>query len=75
MMSGKKNFILATAALLPVASRALSTATTDGLAKGKVIVKTEQVPGLAKGMDYVRLGDSDLTVSNICMGYVDNPGL
>jgi aryl-alcohol dehydrogenase-like predicted oxidoreductase len=34
----------------------------------KKIVETRDVPGLAKGMDYVRLGDSDLVVSNICMG-------
>lgn len=36
--------------------------------KRKQIVKTEDVPGLTNGMDYVKLGDSDLVVSNICMG-------
>jgi aryl-alcohol dehydrogenase-like predicted oxidoreductase len=31
-------------------------------------VKNVAVPGLEKGMDYVKLGDSDLVVSKICMG-------
>jgi len=32
------------------------------------IVKTVQVPGLKNGMDYIKLGDSDLIVSKVCMG-------
>jgi len=33
------------------------------------IVKNVQVPGLKRGMDYVKLGrDSDLVVSKVCMG-------
>jgi hypothetical protein len=32
------------------------------------VVKTAQVPGLERGMDYVKLGDSDLVVSKVCMG-------
>jgi hypothetical protein len=31
-------------------------------------VKTVAVPGLKNGMEYARLGDSDLIVSKICMG-------
>jgi len=31
-------------------------------------VKTEQVPSLKNGMDYVKLGSSDLIVSKVCMG-------
>ena len=50
--------------------RALSSSTALAIAKGKQIIKNENVPGLKNGMDYVRLGDSDLVVSNVCMGYV-----
>lgn len=32
------------------------------------VVKTQQCSGLKNGMDYVRLGDSDLVVSKVCMG-------
>ena len=32
------------------------------------VVKTLPCPGLKNGMDYVRLGDSDLVVSRVCMG-------
>jgi len=32
------------------------------------IVKTVDCPGLKRGMDYVKLGDSDLVVSKVCMG-------
>jgi hypothetical protein len=31
-------------------------------------IKTVAVPGLKNGMEYARLGDSDLVVSKICMG-------
>jgi hypothetical protein len=31
-------------------------------------VKTVAVPGLKNGLEYARLGDSDLVVSKICMG-------
>lgn len=34
----------------------------------KGVVKTETVPGLKTGMDYVRLGDSDLVVSKAAVG-------
>lgn len=33
-------------------------------------VGNKSVPGLKNGMDYVRLGDSDLVVSKVCMGTV-----
>mmetsp|Transcript_43493 Transcript_43493/g.48995 ORF Transcript_43493/g.48995 Transcript_43493/m.48995 type:complete len:477 (+) Transcript_43493:86-1516(+) len=32
------------------------------------IIKTVDAPGLKRGMDYVRLGNSDLIVSKVCMG-------
>lgn len=32
------------------------------------IVRNEKVPGLKNGMDFVKLGDSDLVVSKVCMG-------
>jgi len=31
-------------------------------------IKNVAVPGLKNGMDYVKLGDSDLEVSKVCMG-------
>ncbi|KAL7561164.1 hypothetical protein ACA910_011985 [Epithemia clementina (nom. ined.)] len=52
----------------PSLVRALSSLTSTAVKKGKQIVRTESVPGLKNGMDYVQLGDSDLVVSNICMG-------
>ena len=45
-----------------------SSSTTTPRKLGKQIVETKQVPGLEKGMDYVQLGDSNLVVSNVCMG-------
>jgi hypothetical protein len=47
--------------------RGLST--TAALATSKAAsVKNVAVPGLKNGMEYARLGDSDLVVSKICMG-------
>jgi hypothetical protein len=47
--------------------RGLSTAAA--LANSKAAsIKNVAVPGLKNGMDYARLGDSDLIVSKICMG-------
>ncbi len=37
-------------------------------AAARAPVKNIAVPGLEKGMDYVKLGDSDLVVSKVCMG-------
>lgn len=55
--------------LLASGSHAFSaTAPAATASKRKQIVKTEDVPGLKNGMDYVKLGDSDLVLSNICMG-------
>ena len=55
--------------LVPGAKAFSATApATAASSKRKQIVKTEDVPGLKNGMDYVKLGDSDLVVSNICMG-------
>lgn len=36
--------------------------------RGLVAPNKKFVPGLQNGMDYVRLGDSDLEVSKVCMG-------
>ena len=54
--------------LFPYKVSAFSATAASTASKRKNIVKTEDVPGLEKGMDYVKLGDSDLVVSNICMG-------
>lgn len=32
------------------------------------VVENKSVPSLENGMDYVKLGSSDLTVSKVCMG-------
>jgi hypothetical protein len=55
-------------ALLPIGAQGLSSSAVDVPSKSQLIVKNKMVPGLQSGMDYVKLGDSDLTVSNICMG-------
>jgi hypothetical protein len=47
--------------------RGLSTAAALATSKAASI-KTVAVPGLKNGMDYARLGDSDLVVSKVCMG-------
>ena len=49
------------------------TALAGGAATAEIttrngVVKTQQCPGLENGMDYVKLGDSDLVVSKVCMG-------
>ena len=49
-------------------SSSSTTITSPARKLGKQIVETKQVPGLEKGMDYVQLGDSNLVVSNVCMG-------
>lgn len=56
--------------LLATGSRALSSTTpaASQTKRIKQVVKTVDVPGLERGMDYVKLGDSELVVSNICMG-------
>ena len=53
---------------LATGARGFSSTAAPTKNKLKQIVKTESVPGLKNGMDYVKLGDSDLVVSNICMG-------
>lgn len=45
-------------------SAGVTSTTTAAAARG--IVKNVAVPGLANGMDYARLGDSDLIVSKVC---------
>ena len=42
----------------------------SSIAASKATVGNKPVPGLVNGMDYVKLGDSDLVVSKICMGTV-----
>lgn len=37
-------------------------------ASSSAVVENKSVPSLENGMDYVRLGSSDLTVSKVCMG-------
>jgi hypothetical protein len=48
--------------------RGLSTAAAALATSKAASVKTVAVPGLKNGMEYARLGDSDLVVSKICMG-------
>jgi len=40
----------------------------SSISASKATVGNAQVPGLKNGMDFVKLGDSDLIVSKICMG-------
>lgn len=47
--------------LLPTFTKALSTASSSGMVN-------KAVSGLTNGMDYVKLGSSDLEVSRVCMG-------
>jgi len=50
-------------------TRGLSTSTSAATCSTKAaVIRTVQVPGLKNGMDYTRLGDSDLIVSRVCMG-------
>lgn len=44
------------------------TATTSPAVAASPIIKNVAVPGLKNGMDYVKLGDSDLEVSKVCCG-------
>ena len=37
-------------------------------ASASAVVENKSVPSLKNGMDYVKLGSSDLTVSKVCMG-------
>lgn len=46
----------------------LPQTTGKGGATMRAPVKNIAVPGLENGMDYVKLGDSDLVVSKVCMG-------
>lgn len=54
-----------------VARRSTTTtprnAATPGL-YNQIVKKNVAVPGLKNGMDYQKLGDSDLLVSKVCMG-------
>jgi hypothetical protein len=71
---------LSVSVLLPLPSlsgaRGLSQTTANGAKTASAaaspaynaVVKAAQVPGLETGMDYVKLGDSDLVVSRVCMG-------
>ena len=67
-MMNKNLFLYFWPASLFVVSTALSTKSVTALKT----VGNEKVPGLTNGMDYVKLGDSDLVVSKVCMGTVSN---
>ena len=41
---------------------------TSAAASASTVVENKSVPSLKNGMDYVKLGSSDLTVSKVCMG-------
>lgn len=49
-------------------AHALSMSTTIKTPKTSSITSNKSVPGLKNGMDYTKLGSSDLTVSKVCMG-------
>ena len=51
-----------------MATAATTTTTPTTTSKRRRIVKTETVPGLKQGMDFVQLGDSDLVVSKAAIG-------
>ena len=55
---------LTTLTLLAYAPLSTTLSTKSPLA----IVENRKVPGLQNGMDYVKLGSSDLIVSKVCMG-------
>lgn len=61
------SFFLRLASVVTTTVRALSTQAVKPTTASSV-VKTVSVPGLKNGMDYQRLGDSDLVVSKVCMG-------
>ena len=62
----------AVATFSPTAVRAFGATVSPTTGKADAIarapVKNVDVPGLENGMDYVKLGDSDLVVSKVCMG-------
>lgn len=63
---------MATVVVAPRVVRAFSATASARSGKADAIarapVKNVAVPGLENGMDYVKLGDSDLVVSKVCMG-------
>ena len=60
--------IATTTALTLAALKRVSALSTTATVPGIPIVKNENVPGLKNGMDFVKLGSSDLVVSKVCMG-------
>ena len=62
--------LLSSTLVLSSAVFRFSSALSTAAAKSEIrnFVKNVKVPGLQNGMDYVRLGDSDLVVSRVCMG-------
>lgn len=65
-----KPFLVSVLAAAIVDGFSLPTTSDAKVAKSDLRkpVKNVLVPGLENGMDYVRLGDSDLVVSKVCMG-------
>jgi len=45
-----------------------NTATKTAPSLSQSMISNKSVPGLKNGMDYTKLGSSDLTVSKVCMG-------
>jgi hypothetical protein len=61
--------VVVSAALLGCARAFSSTSiTTKASVVAAPVVKNVAVPSLTNGMDYVKLGDSDLLVSKVCCG-------
>ena len=55
------------ACIVPSADAFSATAASASVSAAAV-VENKSVPSLKNGMDYVKLGSSDLTVSKVCMG-------
>jgi len=61
-------FSLASTTALISRAHGLSASTATSPVVAAPTVKNLAVPGLKNGMDYVKLGDSDLEVSKVCCG-------
>jgi hypothetical protein len=68
-MASRASSVRALSASATTASAAsASKAAVGSSSRYNAVVKNAAVSGLQNGMDYVKLGDSDLVVSKVCMG-------
>mmetsp|Transcript_13163 Transcript_13163/g.32119 ORF Transcript_13163/g.32119 Transcript_13163/m.32119 type:complete len:435 (-) Transcript_13163:95-1399(-) len=66
--TGRCIAMLLTSAMTMTTTLALSSISTSAAAAKIDVPGNLAVPGLKNGMDYCKLGDSDLVVSKVCMG-------